>query len=192
MVTHRKPTTIRARAFTLVELLIAVAIVGVLSTLAIVGYRKVLTRARLSEATAMVAAIATSQERYRGEFGTYLNVSGTLGDSVASASLCPTPEPSKKKTWAPASCAGGVSWTALAVQSGGGLGFGYSTIAGAAGAAPTDAVRTSTGNVTWPAAAALTREWYVVTAAADTDGDGKWGTVVASSWTNDVLIDDDD
>jgi len=189
----RTPRAQRARrAFTLVELLMAVAIIGVLSTLALVGYRRAITRARLGEATSMVASIATAQERYRGEFGTYLNVSGTLGHRAASTTLCPTPEAQKKKSWAPAACTGGASWTALAVQNAGALYYGYSTTAGVAGVAPTDNVPTSSGNVAWPAATAITRDWYVITAAADTDGNAKWSTVMAASWTNDILVDDDD
>jgi prepilin-type N-terminal cleavage/methylation domain-containing protein len=180
------------RAFTLVELLITVAIVGVLSTLAVVGYRKAIVRARLSEATAMVTAVASAQERYRGEFGSYLNVSTTLGYKGNTGVLCPSPEAQKRKTWSPASCTGGTSWVALAVQNAGALSFGYSTTAGAAGTPPTDVITTSTGTMTWPTAATLTREWYVVTAAADTDGDGKWSTVVSASWTNDAYVDDND
>jgi prepilin-type N-terminal cleavage/methylation domain-containing protein len=180
------------RAFTLVELLMAVAIIGVLSTLALVGYRKAITRARLGEATSMIASISNAQERYRGEFGTYLNVSGVLGHRGAASTLCPTPEANKKKLWAPAGCTGGASWAALAVQNAGSMYYGYSTTAGTAGVVPTDAVATSSGNVAWPAATALTRDWYVVTAAADTDGNAKWSTVMAASWTNDILVDDDD
>jgi prepilin-type N-terminal cleavage/methylation domain-containing protein len=188
----KREATRAKRGFTLIELLIAVAIVGVLSTLALVGYRKVIARARLGEATSMVAAIASAQERYRGEFGSYLNVSGTLGHSGSTTNLCPVPAAKFKKTWSPASCVGGASWTALAVQSAGALNFGYSTTAGLAGAVPVDTVPTSTGAVAWPAASAMTRDWYVITAAADTDGDSKWGTVVGSSWTNDMLVDDND
>jgi type IV pilus assembly protein PilA len=190
--TNRTRVARARRAFTLVELLIAVAIIGVLSTLALVGYRRAITRARLGEATSMIASIATAQERYRGEFGTYLNVSGTLGHRAASTTLCPTPEALRKKTWAPAGCTGGASWSALAVQNAGALYYGYSTTAGLAGAAPADNVPTSSGNVAWPAATAITRDWYVITAAADTDGNGRWSTVMAASWTNDILVDDDD
>ena len=180
------------RGFTLVELMIAVAIIGVLSTLAIVGYRKVITRARLGEATSMLAGIATAQERYRGEVGTYVNASTTLGHKGNQGSLCPTPSPATKKPWAPASCTGGANWTALAVQNQGTLYYGYSTTAGLAGVVPADAVAITAGTVTWPASTSLTRDWYVITAAADTDGDGSWTTVMNASWSNTNLVDDAD
>jgi type IV pilus assembly protein PilA len=189
---RRKGSRRARRAFTLVELLMAVAIIGVLSTLALVGYRKAITRARLGEATSMAASVASSQERYRGEFGTYLNVSTTLGHKGNTSTLCPTPEALKKKSWAPAACAGANNWIALAVQNAGALYFGYSTTSGAAGTPPSDAIALATGNVAWPTGAQLTRDWYVVSAAADTDGNGRWATVVASSWTNDILVDDND
>lgn len=191
--TNRRRRTLRAtRAFTLVELLIAVAIIGVLSALALVGYRKAITRARLGEATSMVASVASSQERYRGEFGNYLKVSTTLGHKGNTGPLCPTPEARKKKAWGPASCTGGTNWIALAVQNAGSLHFGYSTTSGPAGTAPADKVAISSGDAPWPADAQLTRDWYVVTAAADTDGNDRWATVIGYSWTNDIFVDDND
>ncbi len=188
-----KGRTAAQRAFSLIELLITIAIVGILSTLAMVGYRKIMTTARLSEATSMCAAIAAAQERYRGEFGTYLNVSNTLGHKGNQGPLCPAPVASTKHGWAPAACVGGASWTALAVQNVGSVSYGYSTTAGLAGAVPADTIPVSLGgNVAWPAGATLTRDWYVVTAAADTDGDGQWALVLTSSWTNQTLLDDRD
>jgi prepilin-type N-terminal cleavage/methylation domain-containing protein len=58
--------------FTLVELLIVVAILGLLAALAMVGYRRYIARARVTEATTLLAEMATKQQVYFLEFGSYL------------------------------------------------------------------------------------------------------------------------
>src|SRR5690606_23219095 len=75
MRTHRR---IGPRGFTLVELSVVVVIVGVLATLAFVGYRRYRATARMAEATRMTTGIRVAQEAYKSERGLYANVSGQL------------------------------------------------------------------------------------------------------------------
>jgi prepilin-type N-terminal cleavage/methylation domain-containing protein len=58
--------------FTLVELLIVVAILGLLAALAMVGYRRYMGRARTTEAATILAEMAAKQQVYFLEFASYL------------------------------------------------------------------------------------------------------------------------
>ena len=55
--------------FTLIELLTVVLIIAILSGVALPQYRKVIAKAHMSEAEAMVRTIYDSSERLAGEFG---------------------------------------------------------------------------------------------------------------------------
>lgn len=61
-----------ALGMTLVELMIVVVIIGILAAVAVVGYRKYIARARLSEATAMLAEFAAKEQLYFLDSGVYV------------------------------------------------------------------------------------------------------------------------
>lgn len=60
--------------FTLVELMIVVAIIGLLASMAIPDYLKFTTRAKQVEAKSNLGAVFTAQTVYLTEYGTYSNL----------------------------------------------------------------------------------------------------------------------
>jgi type IV pilus assembly protein PilA len=65
--------------FTLVELMVVVAIIGILATLAIPQYNKFQAKARQSEAKIALSGLSTAEETYRGENGSYTTAFNDLG-----------------------------------------------------------------------------------------------------------------
>lgn len=61
-------------AFSLIELLVVVAIVGILSALALPSYQSYVDDARRSQAQAALMAFAAAMERYYVETGSYSNL----------------------------------------------------------------------------------------------------------------------
>ena len=64
---------LRHRAgFTLIELLVVVLIIGILASIAIPQYFKVVERARIAEAEAFISQVKQAQERYLARQGQYI------------------------------------------------------------------------------------------------------------------------
>jgi len=167
---------LRRRGFTLVELSIVVAIVGVLAVIAVVGYRKYILHSKISEAQQMISAIRIAQEDYRAEKGTYANL-GT--------NFCPAGAGTynTKWGWAPTCDGGSARWEVLPVHVDGPVQFAYATVAG------TTALSGSPLNTGWVSWAAATKTpWYIVKAECDLDGDTSNKTeVVGSSFQNTIF-----
>jgi type IV pilus assembly protein PilE len=168
----------RQSGFTLVELMIVVAILGVLAVVAGAGYRKYMSSARKAEVMAMIGEFKAKQEAYRAEFNTYC---GSNATDLANGSDCLTA--TNETTLYPALLASGEptpkSVATLAARPGGWqrLGInpqrnqlycGYVAVAGPAGTAPTGAdgqalYSTFPGN-------APTTPWFYIRAQCDNDG----------------------
>jgi type IV pilus assembly protein PilA len=91
------PLPRRLSAFTLIELMIVVAIVGILAAIAIPSFMRFQLKAKAGEAKTNLAAIRTAEESYQAEHGDYL----------AQATQVPASAPAPQKLAWPASAAGG-------------------------------------------------------------------------------------
>lgn len=164
------------RGFTLVELAIVVAIVGVLAVIAVVGYRKLTLSAKVTEAKNMLSAIRIAQEDYKLERGFYANI-GDTNHCPKSGLIVPL-----IKTGWDTTCNGGVAtWSLLPVHSDGPVQFGYATVAGTGGTPPGYGFVNMTGGD-------ATKPWYVAHAQADLDGTGTPNTeLVTTSFTGQIF-----
>jgi type IV pilus assembly protein PilA len=177
------------RGFTLVELMIVVLIVGVLASLAVVGYRKLVTSSHVSEATNMVQNIRAAQEGYHDETLQYANISS----SVVSGPFYPSnaPTAAQATAWgAPCTgCLAGMDWSVLPLHVDGPVLFGYATTAGPANTSPADASITVNGQVIqFPNPSTV--DWFIVSATCDLDNSGAPNThVYTTSWTNQTFVD---
>jgi prepilin-type N-terminal cleavage/methylation domain-containing protein len=168
----------RAHGYTLVELMIVVAIIGILAAIALPAYTNYVYRSKASEAVGMLAEIKSRQEAYRADFGQYCDLRGAWNPSAA-----PTDQ---RQTWNPAIANGtGDTWAQLGVRpSGNMLYFVYETQAGLPGAAN---IPNLPGN---PAARGYTGAdfWFISRALGDLDGDGTLVTYESYSESANVYI----
>jgi prepilin-type N-terminal cleavage/methylation domain-containing protein len=184
------------RGFTLVELMIVVAIVGILAVLGIVAYRKFVLSAHTSEATHMVQSIRVAESTYHAETQNYVSTSVVTDATSGLYPIQNSPPGSWKTPWTtpvgvcPPAQQDPNCFALLPVHSDGPVMFGYATLAGPA-SAPVPAIALQNG-VTLNGPAGGTLDWFWITASANTTNAAKpnWSYVVANSFTNDLYVQD--
>lgn len=139
--------------FTLVEMMVAVAIIGILAAISIPTYTSYLYRSKTTEAIGFLADIKARQEAYKSEYFQYCNASATDGNYWPTSAPTAAPRP-----WG-ASPAG---WAALgATPPGNSVYFSYQTLAGSPGTTPPGGHGYDGSDF-----------WFVSSAIGDLDGDG--------------------
>ncbi len=180
----------KQEGFTLIELMIVVAIIGILAAIAIPNFIQYQLKSRQSEAKTNLGAIKTSEVAWQGERGCYLAVARTpaLNVPAAGTKAAPTnwfgtppapivPTPAVATGWCSAGGAGGTvgNFAALGFEPSGMVFYNYS--------ASTYAVAyTSCQGPTQTPAPTLTHEngadggitaaGFRITASSNLDGDG--------------------
>lgn len=172
----------RANGFTLTELMIVVAMVGVLAALALVGYKRYIDSSKTSEATQMVAAIRSAEESFRAETLSYFGKSTSLYPQGA-ATLS-----SKRWSFQNPAHPDAAMWQALNVTTDGAVRFGYMVHSGGAGPATYPAML-HPKPPTLPASP--TEPWYVVQARGDPAERGSFVNVLGYSFSNEIFVDGD-
>jgi type IV pilus assembly protein PilA len=173
------PRSLR-RAFTLIELMIVVAIVGILAVIAVVGYRKLVLSAKVTEAKNVISGARIAQEGYRTERGIYADLGATLCPKATSG------QGQFKTGWDPTCSGGSLTWAVLPIHVDGPVQFGYTTEAGSTVLPGT--IGQPTPFVTVPPGVGAD-PWYFVTASADLDGLGAPFTELAgTSWGNEIFV----
>lgn len=77
-----KKRALTQRGFTLIEMMIVVAVVGLLATIAYPSYQDYVLKGRRAEARTALLELMQQQERYMTQRGTYLVFSNTNGVTV--------------------------------------------------------------------------------------------------------------
>jgi type IV pilus assembly protein PilA len=180
---RRQPS--RSRGFTLIELMIAVCIIGILATLAVYGVRKYVLAAKTSEPLEIINSIKAAEESYRDETFGYKKVSdmSSYFPFTGVAAL-----KNSKMPWDSGNATILTAWNELGVRPSAPVQFGYACDAGKGTGVPQQAALGTSRSLNYPT---TFPDWYVVRAAGDRDGNGVLATFVGSNFTDEIYGEND-
>ncbi|HEX8953673.1 MAG TPA: prepilin-type N-terminal cleavage/methylation domain-containing protein [Polyangia bacterium] len=173
------------RGFTLIELMIVVAIIGVLAVVAGTAYRRYMDSGRTAEAMAMLGEIRAKEEAYRAEYSQYAGWSGgseTAANSLPAVDNTTCTTGSTKEPCPKAIPSTNAIWSALGINAGrNSLYCGYILNSGPVGSSVAGGIGQGLLGTT-----AQTIPWWYAVAICDNDGnpgDGNNATFATASIT---------
>ena len=179
----------RARGFTLAELMAVVAIMGVLSAIAIAAFHRRAYQSDAANAKVVIKAIAVAEEHFRAENQVYLDVSAAGDPGWYPAKTFP--QMTRRTFWLTEPDAGGSTetnrWRALMPDIRGQVTSGFKCNAGLPNSPSPSLLLESGSGVTLPTANPV-EPWYLIQARSDFDSDGLASYIVAASWTPEIVV----
>lgn len=179
-----RATTSRRRkravsAYTLIELMVVVAITGVLTALAIPAFNGYMQRGRASEAVTFLGVIKLREEAYRSEFGAYLGSGSNTTAFGTSGVWAPAANPQGTTTrpWVTNSV-----FTAIGAKPDGPTRFGYAIVSGS----PADATTAGLDSAPYNIPATELDFWFIARSSGDLNSDGVYYVCEATSFQRNV------
>jgi prepilin-type N-terminal cleavage/methylation domain-containing protein len=178
-----------SRGFTLVEMLITVAMIGVLSVVAIAGYRRYVHAAQSSEAKVVMGLIRNGLESYRQDTNAYPScfLTSTLSTYYPNS----TPNDTRWVWERSGDPNYNTCWKQLGVHPDAPVRYGYAVSVGVAPTSPGPLDSAFKHPPTWPNNFTAGTPWYVVAAKNVHVANNSASLLVTSSWDGTIYSEGD-